>query len=148
MRFVPFLLALALLGATAAGAGAAPTSPSKGASLCTVGKGVAAAIAKSGGAFTPSTTASPKALGLQMKATFTQIKAAEKVVLAAASGSIKGHLQKVFAFENVVFAKLKAANWNFLALAQNPVSVQALAAQAQKIQPDLRAIDKYFAKCK
>jgi len=144
MRFVPFVLALVLLGATAAGAGAASSSPSRAGDLCGLGKGVAAAMAKSG-SFTPSTSTSPQAIGQQLKASYTRIKSAEKVVLAAASGSIKGHLQKVFAFDNLIYAKLQAANWNILVFAKN---AQSFAAQAAKLKPDLLAIQAYFGKCK
>ena len=144
MKVVPFLLALALLGATAAGAGAAPASPSKGTDLCGVGKSIAVAIAKSG-SITPSANANPQTIGQQLKASFTRIKQAESVVLAAASGSIKGHLQKVFAFDNMIYAKLQAANWNILAFAKNAATLEA---GAQKLKPDLAAIKAYFAKCK
>ena len=86
-----------------------------------------------------------KQLGAQLKASFTKIKAAEKIVLANASGPIKGHFEKVFAFDNLIYAKLKAANWNILVFAKN---AQSFALQAQKLKPDLTAIQAYFAKCK
>jgi len=146
MRFVPFVLALALLGgATAAGAGASPASPAKAGSLCSVGKSVALTLQKTSKGFTPTAGSSPQAYGQQLKVYFTRIKSAESVVLSAASGSIKGHLQKVFAFYNTIIAKFQAANWNILAFAKSAASLEA---GEQKIKPDVTAINAYFKKCK
>lgn len=144
MRLVPFLVAVVVLTATAGGAGATPASPARARNLCSVGKSIAGALQKSG-AITPSAGASIQALQAQMKASFTRIKAAEKIELANASGSIKGHPQKVFAFDDMIYAKLKAANWNILVFAKN---AQSLEAQVLKLKPDLAAIEAYFAKCK
>lgn len=144
MRLVPFVLALVVLAVTATSAGAAPASPARAGNLCGVGKSIASSL-QSSGAISPSAGTSVQALGAQMKATFSKIEAAEKIVLANASGSIKGHLENVFAFDNTIYTKLKAANWNILVFAKN---AQSFAAQAQKLKPDLAAIQAYFAKCK
>jgi len=145
MKFVPFVLALAVLGATAAGAGAAPASPSRSADLCSVGQGIATSLARSGSAITPTAGTSLATLQAQLKASFTKIKAAESVVLANSPGSLKPHFVKVFAFDNQIYALLAKANWNILALAKNAKQFEA---GALKIKPDLAAIKAYFAKCK
>jgi hypothetical protein len=145
MKLVPFLVALTLLGAVASGASAAPRSTATAANLCSVGKGIAASIAKSGSTIAPSAATSITALEKQLKGTFTRIKAAEKVVLANAPGSLKPHFVKVFAFDNMVYSKLSKANWNFIALAKSASSLQAGAA---RIRPDILAIEAYFNKCK
>jgi len=144
MKLAPFVLALVVLAATATSAGAAPASPARAGNLCGVGKNISSAL-QSSGAITPTAGTSVQAMSAQLKASFTKIKAAENVVLANASGSIKGHLEKVFAFDNMIYAKLKAANWNILVFAKN---AQSFALQAQKLKPDLLAIQAYFAKCK
>ncbi len=144
MRLVPFLVAFVVLAATATSAGAAPASPASAGNLCGVGKNISSTLQNTG-AITPTAGTSLKQLGAQLKASFSKIKAAEKVVLANASGAIKGHLQKVFAFDDMIYAKLKAANWNILVFAKN---AQSFALQAQKLKPDLLAISAYFAKCK
>lgn len=145
MRFVPFLLAVALSGTLATGAGAAPASTSGVADLCSVAKGVAASITASGVTPTPTTGASITSLEKQLKVTYTKIKDAEPIVLANAPSSLKGDLQKVFAFDNTVFADLSKAHWNILAFAKNARSLEA---GVLKIKPDLLAIKAYFAKCK
>ncbi len=144
MRLVPFLVAFVVLAATAGGAGATPAAPATAQSLCGVGKSIASSL-QSSAAVTPTAGTSLQALGAQLKVSFTRIKGAEKIVLANASGSIKGHLEKVFAFDNMIYAKLAAANWNILVFAKN---AQSFTAQAQKLKPDLAAIKAYFAKCK
>ena len=144
MRLVPFLVALVVLAATATSAGATPASPARAGNLCGVGKGISSSLQNTG-AISPTAGTSIKALGAQLKASFTKIKAVEKVVLANASGAIKGHLQKVFAFDDMIYAKLKAANWNILVFAKK---AQSFALRAQKLRPDLLAISAYFAKCK
>jgi len=145
MRLVPFVLALVVLGSTAAGAGASPATSSGSSNLCTVSKGVAASIAKSGSPITPTAGTSMAALGKELKASFSKIKAAESVVLANSSGAIKGHFEKVFALDNMIYAELAKANWNILVFAKNAKSLEA---GALKIKPDLAAIEAYFAKCK
>ena len=145
MKFLPFLLALTLLGVVASGASAAPRSTASADNLCNVGKSVAGELAKSGSAITPSAGTSLAALQKQMKAEFSSIKAKESVVLANSPASLKPHFVRAFAFVNLVYAKLSAANWNILALEKDATS---LAARAQKIRPDVAAIDAYFAKCK
>lgn len=145
MKLVPFLLAVALFATFASGAGASPASPAKAGDLCSIAKGVASSITHSGSVITPTAGASLATLGKQLKATFTHIKAAEAVVLANSPSSLKGHFQKVFAFDNMIYAQLSKANWNILAFAKNAKSLEA---GAQKIKPDLAAIEAYFAKCR
>lgn len=145
MRVVSFLAVLGVTAALAAGAGAAP---SRSGSLCSVGKAVATAIVASGKSAAPTTSAGSTSIAsvqAAMKANFTRIHAAENTLLAASSGSIKGHLQKIFAFDNRVYSDLQKAHWSILALAKD---AQALEAQAAKVKPDLLAVQKYFSKCK
>jgi hypothetical protein len=145
MKLVPFLLALALAGGVASGAGAAPRSTAAAADLCSVAKGVASSIAHSGATVAPSAGASIASLEQELKATYTHIKAAESIVLAKSPSSLKPHFVKVFAFDNMVYAELSKANWNILAFAKNAKSLEAGAA---KIKPDLLAIEAYFKACK
>lgn len=144
MKLVPFLLALTLLGAVASGASAAPRSTATAESLCSVGKGIASSLARSGTAIAPAGATSITTLENEMKATFTRIKHAEPVVLANSPSSLKPHFVKVFAFENQIYSALSKAHWNILALEKNAV---ALEAGATKIKPDLHAIEAYFKKC-
>jgi hypothetical protein len=51
----------------------------------------------------------------------------------------------VFAFDNVVYAKLAKVNWNFLVFAKNAKSLESGKA---KLKPDFLAIEAYFNKCK
>jgi hypothetical protein len=145
MKLVPLLVALTLLGVVASGASAAPRSTATATNLCTVGKGVAAAIGKSGSTIAPTAGTSIAALEKQLKGTFTRIKAAEKVVLASSPGSLKPHFVRVFAFDNMVYSELSKANWNLLAFAKNASSLEA---GATKIRPDIATIEAYFSKCK
>lgn len=145
MKFVPFLLALTLLGALASGAGAAPSSTATAGDLCSVAKGVASSITHSGATITPTAGTSIASLEKELKATYTHIKAAESLVLAQSPSSLKPHFVKVFAFDNMVYAELSKANWNILAFAKNAKSLEAGAA---KVRPDLLAIEAYFNKCK
>lgn len=145
MKLVPFLLALTLLGAVASGASAAPRSTATAADLCGVGKGIASSLAHSATPITPTAGTSIASLEKSLKASFTHIKAAEKIVLANSPGSLKPHFVKVFAFDNMIYSELSKANWNILAFAKN---AGALEAGAAKIKPDLLAIEAYFNKCK
>lgn len=142
MRVLLSLLVLAAVMSQAAGAGAAP---SRSADLCTIAKSVRSSITKSGGSVMPSSTTSMASLEASLKATYTHIKAAESIVLANSPASLKPHFQRVFAFDNQIYAELSAAHWNILAFAKN---AKSLGAGALKIKPDLRAIEAYFAKCK
>ena len=145
MKLVPFLLALALLGAAASGAAAAPRSTAAADDLCSVAKGVSSAITHSGSTITPTAGTSITSLEKSLKATFTHIKAAESVVLANSPSSLKPHFVRVFAFDNMLYSELSKANWNFIALAKNAKSLEAGVA---KIKPDILAIEAYFNKCK
>jgi hypothetical protein len=145
MKLVPFLVALTLLGAVASSASAAPRSTATAADLCSVGEGIASSLAKSGSTIAPTAGTSIATLEKQLKATFTRIKSAEKVVLANSPGSLKPHFERVFAFDNMVYSELSKANWNLLAFAKNATSLEA---GAQKIHPDIVAIEAYFKKCK
>lgn len=144
MKLVPFLLALTLLGAVASSASAAPRSTATAADLCGIAKSVRSSITKST-SLTPTAGTSITSLEAELKASFTHIKAAEKIVLAESPGSLKPHFVRVFAFDNMIYAKLSAANWNFLVFAKNAKSLEAGAA---KIRPDIAAIQAYFNKCK
>jgi hypothetical protein len=143
-KVIPFVLALVVLGVTAAGAGASPATSSQATDLCSYAKSAGASIAKSG-SFTPSAGTSMASLSAQLKATFSKIKTAESIVLANSPGSLKPHFVRVFAFDNKVYDMLSKANWNILVFAKN---AQSLEAQAKALQPDLAAIKAYFAKCK
>lgn len=145
MKFVPFLLALTLLGAVASGAGAAPSSTVTAGDLCSVAKGVSSSITHSGATVAPTAGTSIASLEKELKSTYTHIKAAESVVLANSPSSLKPHFMKVFAFDNMIYAELSKANWNILAFAKNAKSLEAGAA---RIRPDLLAIEAYFNKCK
>ena len=145
MKFVPFLLVLTLMGAVASSAGAAPRSTVTAGDLCSVAKGVASSITHSGATIAPTGGASIASFEKELKATYTHIKAAESIVLAQSPSSLKPHFVKVFAFDNMVYAELSKANWNVLAFAKNAKSLEA---GAQKIRPDLLAIEAYFNKCK
>lgn len=142
MKLIPFLVALTLLGAVASSASAAPRSTTD---LCTVAKGVASAITRSGATLAPTAGTSLASLSKELKTTFSHIKAAESVVLANAPSSLEPHFVKVFAFDNLVYSKLSKANWNLLALAKD---AKSLSAGAAKVAPDIRAINAYFDKCK
>jgi hypothetical protein len=144
-KVLPFVLALVVLGATAAGAGASPASSSRATDLCTLAKSVRSSITKSGATVTPGAGTSIQALEAQLKSTYTHIKAAESLVLANSPASLKPHFVRVFAFDNKIYAMLSKANWNFLVFAKN---AQSLSAQAAALKPDLAAIQAYFAKCK
>ena len=144
MKFVPFLLALTLLGAVASGASAAPKSTVTAADLCSVAKGVATSISHSG-ALTPTAGTSIALLQKELKATYTHIKESESLILAQSPSSLKPHFVKVFAFDNMVYAELSKANWNLLAFAKNAKSLEA---GVLKVKPDLLAIEAYFNKCK
>jgi hypothetical protein len=145
MRFVPLVIALAVLGTFAAGAGATTASPAGANSLCSYGKSVAKALIQSGQLITPKAGESLATLESQLKTNMLRIQAAEHGLIAASSGSIRTDLVKVFAFDNFVIAKLKAANWNFAALASQAA---ALEAKAQAVKPQLLALKAYFNKCK
>lgn len=142
MKILLSLLVVAAAMSQAAGAGAAP---SRSADLCSVAKSVRSSITKSGASITPSSTTSITSLEASLKSTYTHIKAAESVALANSPGSLKPHFERVFAFDNQVYAELSAAHWNILAFAKNAKSLEA---GALKIKPDLLAIEAYFAKCK
>lgn len=141
MKVLLSLLVAVVAMSQAAGAGA---TPSKSADLCSIAKSVRSSITKSGATITPSATTSIASLQAALKNTYTHIKAAESVVLANSPGSLKPHFEKVFAFDNQIYAEMSAAHWNLLAFAKNAKSLEAGAA---KIKPDLLAIQAYFAKC-
>lgn len=143
MKLVPFLLALALLGAVASNAGAAPRSTATADNLCTVGKGIASSFAHS--SLSPTAGTSLAAMAKGLKTEFTRLKNAESIVLHNSPSSLKPHFVRAFAFYNLVYAKLSKANWNLAALVQ---SAPSLNAGEKKIAPDLRAINAYFNKCK
>lgn len=143
MKLVPFVLAMTLLGAVASGASAAPRSTATASDLCGVGKGIAASLAHSN--LSPAGATSPEAFGKQLKTTFTRLKSAESIILANSPGSLKPHFVKVFAYYNLVIAKLSKANWNVLALAKDGPTLEA---GQRKIEPDLRVLNAYFHKCK
>ena len=130
MRLVPFVLALVVLAVTATSAGATPASPATAQNLCGVGKSIASSL-QSSGAITPTAGTSVQALSAQLKASFTKIEAAEKIVLANASGSIKGHLEKVFAFDNTDLRQAEGGELEHPRLREERAVVRGAGPEAQ-----------------
>jgi hypothetical protein len=145
MKLVSFLLSLTLLGAAASAASAAPRSTATTGSLCSVAKGVASSITHSGSPLAPTAGTSIASLEKELKTAYTHIKSEESVVLANSPSSLKPDFVRVFAFDNIVYAKLAKARWNFLVFAKN---AKSLAAGEAKLRPDFLAIEAYFNKCK
>lgn len=82
-----------------------------------------------------------------LKANYEKFKAVEKSILGQAPTAIKADLQKIFAFDDILFAALNKANWNFAKLP--PATLQMLATKGPALEPASKRVAAYFAKvCK
>ncbi len=133
MKLVSLLLVvLALAGATAVAAGAAPTT-SRG--FCSTARSVARSIVTS--TTLPKGQVTPAAL----KTAYTKVADAEPSLLATQPKSLKPHLRPVFAFINVLIADYKQADWK---IGNMTAQLPALAAQAQRVNSHIRIVRAYL----
>jgi hypothetical protein len=129
------VVVLALAGATAVAAGAAPTTQTGSRGFCSTARGVARSIVDS------TTLPSGRVTPASLKTAYTKVAAAEPSLLATAPASLKPDLRPVFGFINVLIADFKQANWRVSNLTPQ---LPTLAAQAQKVNPHLRRVRSYL----
>jgi hypothetical protein len=132
---IPALLLLSLAGgnAVALASPSSSSSPAREATSPFCQKGVI--FAKSGPS-TTITTVSPATL----KADYAKFKAAQPTMLSLAPSSIKGALQKIFAFDDGLFEALSKVGWSMAKLP--PSELQSLAVKGPALRP---ASDKVIA---
>jgi len=136
---LPFVLVLALIASTAAGA--ATSSRATSASFCGVARGVARDIVAS-----TSVSDNISVMRSNARTAYTKIAAAEPALLASAPGSLKPHLRPVFGFVNLLIVDLKKVNWHAGEL--GPYA-PTLIARAKAVSGHIPPLKVYFrATCK
>ena len=134
-RMAPSIVAalvLVLASAATAGASRADAGSSTG-NFCGVSKNVAQYLVS----LEDQLRSSPAPT--KLKAEFGAITRAEPALKSSAPASLKGHVNQVLAFANVVGADLKKANWNVAGLLPYVASLQV---QEAKVKPSLTALDR------
>jgi hypothetical protein len=144
MRSLSFhAVALAMLvaltvGASVANAGRSPASRNASASLCSVSRVVATQLAR---ATALNETATPAGL----KKAYGALESAKPTLIAAAHGTLKTDLRRVFGFVDLVTSDLKKANWQLANLAP---FFPALLAKEKAVAPSFKRLNTYYrTKC-
>lgn len=79
-----------------------------------------------------------------LEANYKKLKAAEPGMLSLAPGSIRPDLQKIFTFDNALFAALQKAGWSF---AKVPVTtLKSWAVKGPALKPASDAVISYLDK--
>ena len=128
-----FLSALAL-GAAGATAAPSPASQTASASLCSVSRSVAATIVRSTSINHASTPA-------YLKTFYGKLESAKPALIAAAHGTTKSDLRKVFGFIDLADADLKKADWQ---IARVVPYFPALVAKGKAVDPSLKRLTTYY----
>lgn len=129
------LAALTVGASVAGGASRTPAAAVRAASFCSVSRDVAKALVRA------TKGLSAASLPTQLETKYTLIVHAEPKLLGAAPGSLKRDLRKVFSFVNLVYAKLKSANWQIAGLAS---SIGVLEAKAKQAEPAVTRLGHYY----
>lgn len=141
-RFLALVSTLVVLaGLASASALAAGARGAGGASFCSASAGVYKDLVNATGASIRPGAGSLATLMSSLKTELKTVKSAEGPLLANAPAKIKPDLQAVFAFENVIAGDLQKAKYNVLALAADAKSLET---GANKIKPDLNALEAYY----
>ena len=76
----------------------------------------------------------------KLKAEFGAITRAEPALKSSAPTSLKGHVNRVLGFANVVGAELKKANWNIARLLPYVATLQVQEAKGQALDQRARQV--------
>jgi hypothetical protein len=79
-----------------------------------------------------------------LKAKYTGYKSATKTLLSIAPRSIKPQLEKVFTFDNALFAALQKAGWSFAKVP--PATLKSWAVKGPALKPSSDKVISYFDK--
>ena len=79
-----------------------------------------------------------------LKAKYTGYKSATKTLLSIAPRSIKPDLEKVFTFDNALFAALQKAGWSFSKVP--PATLKSWAVEGPALKPSSDKVISYFDK--
>ena len=128
------VVVLVLSSVAAAGASPSGAGSSTG-NFCGASKGVAQYLVSL------SNQLSSRPGPTKLKAEFGVITRAEPALKSSAPASLKGHVNLVLSFANLVGADLKKANWNIAGLLPYVATLQV---QEAKIKPSINALDRYY----
>jgi hypothetical protein len=125
----------AVLALSLCGAGAAQAGTARSTDFCSVSKTVAENLAN---LQQQLTSASGPA---ELKAKYSAITSAEPALKSTAPRKLKKPLNNVLGLANTVGRYLQAANWNIAGLLPHAATLNV---QANKVQPSIAALDKYW----
>ena len=131
---------VAVAAAVPASAVSSPARNTRGASLCSVAKGVAKTLERPPTAAS-LTTAQAQA---QLKTNLGRVLAARNRLVGASPGSLKPAMRQVLAVFALLRSDLSAANWSFAVLASKPAVLSKLEATLGKSKRSFNRVGGYL----